>query len=82
MERYVLVFRVKAIDYDDIYNSIVKDIVGSPKIITTFEHSITINQKPTKDLINNIIKSFTEVKINKLEIVSYEYIRTEVLLEN
>ena len=69
MEQYVLVFEVKAIDYNDAYNSVVRDILGSPKITITFEHTITINTKPTKDLINKIIEGALLVNNKELEII-------------
>lgn len=76
--KYNLIFEMQIVDYNDPYNNVVRDIKYSPKITTKFEHTISIDKEPTKELINKIIKTMLSNKDNKFEIVSYKYLRTEI----
>lgn len=82
MEQYILIFEIKLIDYNDPYNNMVKDIKFSPKLSKTLETKVTINQKPNKELIKFFEDKLKNLNDKNIEIISCQYLRTEVLLDD
>ena len=82
MEKYNVIFSMKVLDKKSPWNKLVDGIIGAPHEIECCEHTITLKFKPTMELIKAIENDILNKKFDGFEIKAYEYLRTEVVLDD